>query len=79
MTSVRGMLQRVARLEAARAAPKSPIEIAYGSMDAFAEQVEAEIGEGVLDNVDMPVVLAALRRWHDDAVWAGWSRNRNRV
>lgn len=79
MSGVRSLLTRVARLEAQRATPRSPIEVAYGSMDAFAEQVQAEIDAGKLDRADMPVVLAALRRWHDDAVWQGWSRQRNGV
>jgi hypothetical protein len=70
-------LTRVAKLEAARVAPKSPFEVAYGSMDAFADKVNADIGAGKLDSWDMPVVLAVLHRWHKDRVWAGWQHNSN--
>lgn len=79
MASVRSLLARVQRLEAARAAPRSPIEVAYGSMDAFAEQVQAGIDAGTLDRVDMPVVITALRKWHTDGVWGAWQRSTNRV
>lgn len=75
MANVRALLTRVAKLEAARAAPRSPIEVAYGSMDAFAEASE-HLG---LDPVDWPIVLQCLRRWHDEGVWEGWQRSGNRV
>jgi hypothetical protein len=71
------MLARVQKLEAARVTPKSPFEVAYGSMDAFADKVNADIGAGKLDSRDMPLVLAALHRWHKDRVWTGWQHHRN--
>lgn len=71
------MLRRVQRLEAARAAPRSPIEAAYGSLAAFEAQVADEVAAGKLDRIDMAGVIAALRRWHADQVWAGWTRYRN--
>ena len=79
MTSARAMLARVQRLERLRQAPVSPIELAYGSMDAFADATMAEVEAGKLDSVDMPIVLQCLRNWHRDGVWAGWEMNRNGV
>jgi hypothetical protein len=73
------MLSRVAKLEAQRAAPQSPIELAYGSMDAFAEKAEADIAAGKLDSRDFPIILNCLRKWHRDGLWAGWTRQSNRV
>lgn len=63
------MLGRVARLEQARAAPKSPVEIAYGSLDAWEAEVQADIDAGKADPVDMPVILLCVRRFHADNVW----------
>ena len=76
-SGVRAMLARVAKLEAARVAPRSPIEVAYGSMDAFADKVQLDVALGKLDSRDMPLVLAALHRWHRDRVWSGWRYHRN--
>ena len=76
-SAVRSMLARVAKLEAARVAPRSPFEVAYGSMDAFAEQVQGDVAAGKLDATDMTMVLAALHRWHRDRVWSGWRYHRN--
>lgn len=72
MSNVRAMLARVVKLEAARAAPRSPIELTYGSFGAFEDQTLSLIDEGKLDRGDTLAVLAALRRWHADRVWAGW-------
>lgn len=72
MTSVLSMLRRVQKLEAARAAPRSPIELAWGSFGAFEDQTQALIDAGALDAGDMGAVLIALRRWHVDRVWGGW-------
>jgi hypothetical protein len=70
MADVRAMLKRVAALERARSAPRSPIEVWYGSLDAFEAKVQADMDAGALDRRDMPGVLAALRRWHTDPqVW----------
>lgn len=76
MTGVRSLLQRVKRLEAAGVAPKSPFEIAYGSMDAFAGQLQGGIDAGTLDQIDMPVVLACIRRWHAEGVYGLWQHDR---
>lgn len=72
MSNVRALLARVAKLEAARAAPQSPIELTYGSFGAFEDQTLSLIEAGKLDRGDMLAVLTALRRWHADRVWAGW-------
>ncbi len=75
MASVISMLARVRRLEAARAAPVSPLVQAYGSFEAFETQTRAEIDDGKLDRIDMlgadgnSGVLAALRRWETDGTW----------
>ncbi|AXQ94805.1 hypothetical protein LV780_13895 [Cereibacter azotoformans] len=66
MAGVRGMLQRVAKLEAARTSKPSPIEAIYGSVDAFAAECMAGVEAGKLCPVDMPVVIECLRRWHRD-------------
>jgi hypothetical protein len=63
MASVHSLLSRVARLELRSRKPLSPIEIAYVSHDAFEEKVQADILAGKLDRLEMPLVLAALRRW----------------
>lgn len=63
MSGVRGMLARVAKLEAARQAPVSPFVALYGSVDGFAADAEG------LDRTDLPQVIAALDRWERDRVW----------
>ena len=72
MSTVRAMLERVRKLEAARALPRSPIEVCWGSFGAFEDQTLALIDAGKLDRGDMLAVLTALRRFHADRVWAGW-------
>ena len=67
MSSVRALLTRVARLEAARVTPKSPFEAAFGSLDAF-----ADLAAERLDPIDGPMLVNAVRRWHRDQVWQGW-------
>lgn len=62
------MAARVRRLER-EAAPASPIVRAYGSFDAFAAKVQADIEAGRLDSRDMAVVVNALRGWEDNEVW----------
>ena len=85
MSNVRALLTRVAKLEAARAAPRSPLELAYGSLAAFEDVVRADVSAGKLDRIDMlgedgnSGVLACIRRWHVDRVWDGWSKQRNNV
>ena len=77
MSGVRAMLARVAKLEPARVAPRSPIEVAYDSMEAFADKVQLDVALGKLDSRDMPLVLAAFHRWHRGRVWSGWRYHRN--
>lgn len=77
MSNVRALLTRVAKLEASRVAPRSPFELVYGSMDAFADKVQADMAAGKLDSTDAPILIASLRRWHKDRVWQGWQRFRN--
>lgn len=72
MVTVRTLLARVARLERADAPAVSPFEKGYGSVEAFAGSVRAGIDGGYLDSRDGPVVLAAVRRWHNDRVWDVW-------
>lgn len=49
MPAVRALLSRVARLEQARVPPVSPFERDYGSVNAFAASVQADIEAGVID------------------------------
>jgi hypothetical protein len=69
--SVRALAERVRRLEQLRARP-SPIEVMYGSIDAFEAEMQRGIDAGRFDRGDMPHVLAAIRRWHDDGAWQAW-------
>jgi len=69
----------VARLEQARTAPRSPFEVAYGSLDAYADEVQAGIDAGTYDRIDMPIVLACIRRWHSDGTFGALGRNPNGV
>jgi len=76
MTSVRSLLARVQRLEAqGKTDHPSSIETAFGSLAAFEEDVNAKIAAGRLDQIEMPLVLVAIRRGHTDGVW----RNRRRA
>ncbi len=77
MPSVRGMLSRVAKLEAGRASGRSPIERWFGSMDAFEAEVRADMDAGKVDRIDMEGVLACLRSWHHKGVWGQWHHQRN--
>jgi len=76
MPSVRSLLTRVQKLEQDRRPLKSPIEQAYGSFDAFADEVQVRINAGELDGIDMPLVLNCLGRWHQDEIWQQWRRDR---
>ena len=71
------MLARVAKLEAARAVPRSPFELAYGSLGAFEDATMDAVRAGKLDSMDWPVVLTCIRRWHDDRLWGGFKYHRN--
>lgn len=81
MSSVRSLMERVRRLEAARTSPKSPVELVYGSLEAFAERTRADVDAGLLDRADMlgpdgnGGVLRAIQAWHDQQVWGAWRRN----
>ena len=77
MTSARSLLTRVAKLEAARVTPKSPFEVSYGSLDAFADKVNADIAASKLDRVDGPMLLQAVLKWHRDRLWSGFRYHSN--
>ena len=77
MSNVRSLLTRVAKLEAARVTPRSPFEVAFGSLDAFADKVNADIAAGKLDSRDVPLVLNAVRNWHRDRLWSGFRYHNN--
>lgn len=76
MPDVRSMLARVQRLERARTAPRSLVELAYGSLDNFEENVQAQSDAGTLDRTEMPIILACIRRWHSDDMFSAWRRDR---
>ncbi len=69
MAAVREMLARVQRIEVARKPRKSRIALAYGSFEAFEEQIRSEAEAGALDRIDWlgengdGGVLRCLRRW----------------
>lgn len=75
MSAVRGLLTRVTRLEQARVVPRTPIELAYGSLEAWEAEVQADIDSGKADPVDMPLVLKSVRRWHTEKLWGSWHHN----
>ena len=77
MSNVRALLTRVAKLEAARVTPKSPFEVAFGSLDAFADKLNADIGASKLDKVDGPMLLQAVLKWHRDRLWSGYRYHNN--
>lgn len=69
MAGVRGMLQRVAKLEAQLAPRPSPIAALYGSTEAFAQECMAKVEAGKLCGTDMPIILDCLRRWDREGSW----------
>jgi hypothetical protein len=83
VSSVRALAERVRRLEAARTAAKSPVELVFGSFEAFAEKTRADVAAELLDRDDMlgpdgnGGVLRAIQAWHDQKVWGGWRRNQS--
>lgn len=77
MSNVRSLLTRVAKLEAARVTPQSPFEVSFGSLDVFADKVNADIGGGKLDKVDGPMLLQAVLKWHQDRLWSGFRYHNN--
>lgn len=82
MARVDALLRRVQRLELARAAPRTPFEVAYGSLDAFAAQVRADVESGKLDRRDMVGedgdggILRAILGWHEQGVYEMWTPGR---
>ena len=75
MSSVRSLLNRVKRLEAARTMA-SPFQRWFGSLDAFEAEAQAGIDAGQLDARDVPVVIDVIRGWHRDEVFSMWQRDR---
>jgi protein tyrosine/serine phosphatase len=75
---VRGLQKRLRRLET-RAAPRSPIENWYGSLDAFVDQVQAEIDAGKLCRTDGPILLHCISRFHRAGLWGAWQRRGNQM
>jgi hypothetical protein len=71
MGAVRALQKRVARLERAGKPRPSPFVVAFGSFDSFVEVVVFPgIETGALDRTDMIEVIAALRMWEEEDVWA---------
>lgn len=68
MASFRGYHKRVRRLERI-SSPRSPIEVAYESLESFMTETQAEIDAGRLDRIDGPIILNCIRRWHNDRLW----------
>jgi hypothetical protein len=67
------MLARVQKLEQA-AFVRSPLEVAFGSLDAFEAELQQGIVAGKLCHLDVPVIVNCIRRWHREQVWGNWSR-----
>jgi len=69
--SLRALSRRVKRLEEGGKPRPSPFALWYGSFDAWVEsQILPGIESGALDGADIIVVVAALRRWDEDGLWA---------
>ena len=71
---IRALQARVTRLERASLS-QSSFEATYGSLDAFITAMHAGIDAGQFDSTDMPLVLAAIERWHRDGEFGAWRRN----
>lgn len=69
MAGTRALLARVQQLEKARS-PVSAFERGSGSVEAWAAEMAKGIADGVFDQADMTVVIASVRRWHLDRVFA---------
>lgn len=80
--AVRSLLGRVKKLEQARAAPRSPIERWFGSLDAFEQDTLAQVDAGALDRADIygadgnGGVMRAIRVWHEQGLFGMWQRDR---
>jgi len=69
--SLRALQRRVQRLETGAKPRPSPFTLWYGSFDAWVErQILPGIESGALDGADIIVVVAALRHWEEDGLWA---------
>jgi len=72
--AVRSLLQRVTRLEQARAPARSPIERWHGSLEAFEDETRKKIEAGALDRADAPILLRCIRAWHEQGLFGMWQR-----
>jgi hypothetical protein len=63
-------------LEQAQRVPRSPFEVAYGSLEAWEADWQASIDAGTMCPIDGPVIIACVRRWHRDGVYATWRLTR---
>lgn len=71
MGAVRALSRRVARIEREGKPKPSPFVVMFGSFDLFVEiAVLPGIEAGHLSRTDMVDVVAALRRWEDEGIWA---------
>jgi hypothetical protein len=75
MAGVRMMLNRVRHLERARS-PRTPIEVWYGSVEAFEANLRADFGTGRFCRYDGPIIIDSIRRWHRDELWSDSHRSR---
>lgn len=66
MASVRGLMERVRRLEQARVSPWARI---IGTPEQFAADIQAGVAAGVYDRADMPSVVASVQRWVREELW----------
>jgi hypothetical protein len=49
----------------------SPFERWYGSLGTFEAETQAQVDAGVLDPIDMPILLRCIRQWHANSLWGG--------
>lgn len=75
---IRGLQKRARRLERLHS-PRSPLEVAYGSLDAFVADAQAKIEVGRFCSIDGPIILNCVRRWHEKNLWGGWRRQSNQM
>jgi hypothetical protein len=68
---VRSLLTRARRLEREVTRP-SPFQLMFGS--GLEAEAQKQIDAGRLCPLDMPVVLASIRRWDRDVVWSMWGQ-----
>lgn len=60
MASVRGLLERVRRLEQAR---ESPYLRFFGTPEDFEAEINTGIEAGIYERADMTIVLASVLKW----------------